>query len=335
MQQCAEAGVFGWFVPEQWGGVGWPNDQIVNGYLKLAAACLTTTFVITQRTGACKRILASENDHLKDRLLPDLASGETFATLGISHLTTSSRHLAKPAMMATRVENGWKLNGFCPWVTGGAFADVIVVGAETESEQVGDEPSQQRQRQQILVALPTDLAGIDCHPGHQLVALSGSQTGKVELYGVVVGDEHVLAGPAEQVLKSSSKGPSTGGLQTSALAIGLGAAAVDFLQQQSISRSELTPNLEAMRNELHDLRSNILDLANGNLVCSNEHLRTSANSFVLRATQSALVAAKGAGFVASHDVGRWCREALFFLVWSCPQNVSNANLCEFAGIQEV
>ena len=28
----------------------------------------------------------------------------------------------------------------------------------------------------------------------------------------------------------------------------------------------------------------------------------------------------------------WCREALFFLVWSCPQSVLTATLCEFAGL---
>ncbi len=31
--------------------------------------------------------------------------------------------------------------------------------------------------------------------------------------------------------------------------------------------------------------------------------------------------------------GQWCREALFFFVWSCPQSVMAANLCELAGIE--
>ena len=31
--------------------------------------------------------------------------------------------------------------------------------------------------------------------------------------------------------------------------------------------------------------------------------------------------------------GRWCREALFFLVWSCPACVLSANLCELAGLE--
>jgi hypothetical protein len=55
---------------------------------------------------------------------------------------------------------------------------------------------------------------------------------------------------------------------------------------------------------------------------------------VLRATQAALVAAKGAGYVAGHPAGRWCREAMFFLVWSCPQPVLAANLCELAGLRD-
>jgi hypothetical protein len=59
-------------------------------------------------------------------------------------------------------------------------------------------------------------------------------------------------------------------------------------------------------------------------------LRSRANSLVLRATQASLVAAKGAGYLSGHPAGRWCREALFFLVWSCPQPVQDANLCELA-----
>jgi hypothetical protein len=48
-----------------------------------------------------------------------------------------------------------------------------------------------------------------------------------------------------------------------------------------------------------------------------------------------LVAAKGTGYVVGHPAGRWCREALFFLVWSCPQPVSAANLCELAGLESL
>jgi alkylation response protein AidB-like acyl-CoA dehydrogenase len=66
--------------------------------------------------------------------------------------------------------------------------------------------------------------------------------------------------------------------------------------------------------------------------CDAGALRGDANRLVMRTTQTAMTAAKGAGFVQGHPVGRWCREALFFLVWSCPQPVATAQMCELAGI---
>ena len=62
LRLCGEAGVFEWFVEPELGGQGWSEAEVLRGYVKLAAACLTTTFVITQRTGAMSRIAASEND---------------------------------------------------------------------------------------------------------------------------------------------------------------------------------------------------------------------------------------------------------------------------------
>ncbi|MCH2131914.1 MAG: acyl-CoA dehydrogenase family protein, partial [Pirellulaceae bacterium] len=83
LQLCAQYGVFEWFVGREYGGQDWDASAIMRAYLKLSAACLTTTFVITQRTGACQRIALSEDTELKRRLLPDLACGRQFATVGI------------------------------------------------------------------------------------------------------------------------------------------------------------------------------------------------------------------------------------------------------------
>ena len=323
LQLCGEFGVFKWFIADEYGGSGYSDREIVKGYLNLASACLTTTFVITQLTGACKRIAAAENRGVAARLLPDLAQGHSFATLGISHLTTSSRHLHKPILIADETDSGWLLNGTSPWVTGAGAAKHIVIGSEI---QTGG---------QILFAVPTELPGVKIGEPNKLVALSGSCTGQVYLKDVLVGQDFVLSGPKENVLKQG-KSKSTGGLQTSALAIGLGSAAVRFLSDEAVGRKrdDLLPNVEALTEQQNELTDRILSMAAGKEVCSNEQLRTDANSFALRATQSALVAAKGAGFVAGHPVGRWCREALFFLVWSCPQAVRDANLCELAGIAD-
>ncbi len=105
------------------------------------------------------------------------------------------------------------------------------------------------------------------------------------------------------------------------------------METESARRPELSAAAVELHREHEQLQDDLLAVAEGNQACSSEDLRVRANSLVLRCTQAALAAAKGAGYVVGHPAGRWCREALFFLVWSCPQSVMAANLCELAGIE--
>src|SRR5579872_5484296 len=72
----AEAGVLGWVIPREYGGCAIGETALLSGYVDLASACLATTFVLTQRNGACQRIAGSQNERLKADLLPRLARGE-------------------------------------------------------------------------------------------------------------------------------------------------------------------------------------------------------------------------------------------------------------------
>ena len=319
LQLCAEHGVFEWFVENEYGGQDWDESAIMRAYLRLSAACLTTTFVITQRTGACRRVAISDNTDIKQSLLPDLVSGRQFATVGISHLTTSRRHAARPVLRAEETSSGFVLDGFSPWVTGAPFADTVVIGATLADSR------------QVLLALPTDLAGVSSSASTELVGLTASRTGPLHCSRVQVPHELVLAGPVAEVMKTGA-GAQTGGLQTSILAAGLAASALDYIEVEACQRPELGAPADALRSEWKGLTDDLIGSLEGSGVCSNEAMRIRANSHVLRATQAALAAAKGTGYVEGHAAGRWCREALFFLVWSCPQPVLSANLCELAGI---
>jgi len=320
LRLCGQAGVYEWFGERQLGGQEWSNLDLTRGYLRLSAACLTTTFIITQRSGAYQRIAASSNDVAKSKLLPGLISGETFATVGISHLTTSRRHLGHSVLRARESGSDFILDGYSPWVTGGLHAQTITVGAALEDGL------------HILLALPTNLAGVTVPDPPQLVGLSASHTGEVRLEGVRVSREWLLAGPAQNVVQVGTGG-GAGSLQTSTLGLGLAQAALDFLSGEADKRPDLVDATQQLRREHRELIDSLMAMVEGAQVCTNDQLRAAANSLVLRSTQAALAAAKGSGYVVGHPAGRWCREALFFLVWSCPQGVMNANLCELAGIE--
>ncbi len=317
---CGEAGVFQWFLPVECGGQQWSEADRLRGYLRLSQACMTTTFILTQMTGACRRIAESENSNLQ-KWVPDFLAGRRWASLGISHLTTSRRHLGQAVLRAAPHGKGYVLNGYSPWVTGAAHVQVVVTGATLDDGR------------QILVALPTDLPGVATPTAAQLVGLTASRTGPLELVDVEVGREQIIDGPIENIMQRAT-GAQTGGLQTSALALGLASSAAAFLTAEAERRTDLRAPAAELEASCQEMIDQLILMAEGTEICSGEDLRIRANSLALRVSQASLAAAKGSGYVRGHPAGRWCREALFFLVWSCPKPVMTANLCELAGISD-
>lgn len=320
LRAMSDAGVLGWLIPEEHGGSGISNGDLTAGYEQLAAACLASTFVLTQRNAAIQRIVQSENEELKKDLLPELATDELFATVGISHLTTSRQHLGKPAVTVERVDAGYFLTGEVPWVTGADRADIIVCGGTLENNT------------QILVALETITQGVEIVPAVPLMALNSSRTATVKLNHVFVSLEFLLHGPTENVMKQAGGG--AGSFTTSALAIGHAGNAIRLLREEAERRPELSEILQAFTDEHStmsaDLTRAATDTAETPAHVTAESMRQRSNSLALRASQAYLAATKGAGFVASHPASRLVAEAMFFLVWSCPQPVVLGNLRELA-----
>lgn len=162
----------------------------------------------------------------------------------------------------------------------------------------------------------------------ELLALSDSCTDEVILTDVQVSEEYLLHGPIENVM-AASQSTGAGGLQTSALALGLAARAIDWIQHQSNNRKSLEIHADNLSNRWIQLVDELLLLARNQTANLNAtSLREESNRLVLRSTQAAMAIGKGTGFLASHPVARWTKESMFFLVWSCPQGIADAHLCE-------
>src|SRR5437764_667193 len=69
----ADAGVLGWSIAPKYDGVGLDTVAILEGYERLASACLTTCFLLSQREAAVRRIADMGSDCLRAELLPPLA----------------------------------------------------------------------------------------------------------------------------------------------------------------------------------------------------------------------------------------------------------------------
>lgn len=305
-------GGLGWAIPAAYGGLGIDGIELLQHYEQLAGACLTTCFILSQRDAAVHRIRDSGNEALCRELLRPVACGGRFTTVGLSQLTTSRQH-QQPALVARETSTGFVFDGFMPWVTGAAQADHLITGAVLEDGR------------QILVAMPCDLPGVRVGPPLELMALQGSLTAEVRCDNVTLDRRWLLAGPAEKVMTTGRGG--TGGLSTSCLALGLAGAAIDYLTQEAAARPELTAGARRLEQVRQSLRQEMHRLVReGSTAETAAALRGRANTLVLRATQTALTASKGTGFLRNHPAQRWARQALFFLVWSCPRPAAEATL---------
>jgi butyryl-CoA dehydrogenase len=293
-----------WSIPPEFGGAAWGTVDLLTAYESLAASCLTTAFILSQRDAAIRRIVGFAPPAFKEQTLPRLATGEWFTTIGLSQLTTSRQHV-QPSLLVTETNlDKCVLDGEVPWVTGADRAEFVVIGAKD------------RANQQYLFALPAKHPGVTIDPPMQLMALAGSRTTRVRLDAVALSSEHQLIGPVPEIPALGRGG--TGGLETSCLALGLVRAAVKYLELECTKRQELVSVAQQLATQLCTLRRTMHALAEGQAVTDAATLRAESTQLVLAATQIALVAAKGAGYVRGHPVERWARQALFFCVWSCP-----------------
>ena len=149
--------------------------------------------------------------------------------------------------------------------------------------------------------------------------------------GVIVDPVEILVGPTNEI--SSTPGAvGTGGLETSALALGQARAALAKLAGLASEREELLEPLESFGESWAQAWGQLLDNARGaaNAQPANQ-IRSQANTLALSCTQAYLTARKGSGFLRSEPAQQWARQALFFLVWSCPSPIANAAINDFAG----
>jgi butyryl-CoA dehydrogenase len=304
-QVLRQGGVLAWSIPKAFGGAGLNAVELLAGYEQLAGACLTTAFILSQREAGVRRLLASDKADLAQRWLPRLARGEAMATVGLSQLTTSRQHQA-PALRATLDDAGIQLDGVIPWVTGADQADVVIVGATLEDDL------------QILLALPRSTPGVTVEGALPLMALAGSRTAQIRCEGITISREGLLAGPASRIM--SGKPGGVGGLETSCLALGHAGAAIDFLRQEAEHRPDLVSIAQRFEEVRRKTQARLHALAATSPTPEEMvAIRVDCTQLALRASQVAMTVAKGTGFVMPHPAQRWARQALFFLVWSCPR----------------
>ncbi|OQY04914.1 MAG: acyl-CoA dehydrogenase [Bacteroidetes bacterium 4572_117] len=132
-KEMGELGIFGSFIPEKYGGLGF--DQISYGLmmqeLELGDSGVRSTASV-QSSLVMYPIFEFGSEKQKMKYLPKLASGEFVGCFGL----TEPNHGSDPGAMESRIvkkDGYYLLNGTKMWITNSPIADIAVVWAKDEN----------------------------------------------------------------------------------------------------------------------------------------------------------------------------------------------------------
>jgi len=310
-----DAGCFAHSIPRRFGGREVSPRERVETYEAVAAGSLTLALILTQHDAACELLADSDYELAPADVLPRCARGDALLTVGISQLTTAQRS-GGPTMKAARVDDGFTLNGYMPWVTSSPKADYVVTGAVLPYGQ------------EILACLKTNAPGVTIAAPMRFAALNAGLTGRMECADAWVDHRCLIRGP---VVKALERRAPVKSLTVSSVGMGMAHALLDGLVEHRESLMEAAELIDGtMIPAYESLRSRWLDAADA-LTDREEdvpaiQIRSDVNALVVRLGPTYLTLAKGSGYLASHRAQRLCQEAMFFLVWSAPASVQLGSL---------
>jgi glutaryl-CoA dehydrogenase len=131
IKQSAKLGLLGMTLPEQYGGssASYVSYGLVCQELERGDSGLRS-FVSVQSSLCMYPIFAYGSEAQKTKYLPKMAAGELIGCFGLTEPDSGS----DPGSMkttATKVKDGWILNGSKLWITNATIADLAIVWAKT------------------------------------------------------------------------------------------------------------------------------------------------------------------------------------------------------------
>ena len=129
-QRCAELGLGGIYVAEEFGGTGLSRLDATLIFEALAMACPSVGSFLSIHNMCGGMIDKFGNEASKARWLPDLCSMQKVFSYCLTEPGSGS-DAAALRTRAERVEGGWKLNGTKAFITGGSYSDAYLVMVRT------------------------------------------------------------------------------------------------------------------------------------------------------------------------------------------------------------
>jgi acyl-CoA dehydrogenase len=218
--QAKEMGLFGYAIPQEWGGLGLNIAQDVEMAMEFGYTTLALRSMFGTNNGIAGQVLVGfGTDEQKSRWLNGIACGEVVASFAL----TESGAGSNPAGLRTKaIRDGsdWVITGQKRFITNAPTADLFVVFARSRPAD-SDGPG-------IAVFLvPADAAGVVVGTKDAKMGQEGAWTADVGLDEVRVGDDALIGGAEDIGYRAAMTSLARGRIHIAALAVGAAQRALD------------------------------------------------------------------------------------------------------------
>jgi len=302
--QLAAAQVLRVGIDQNLGGSGGTVADAVETLATVASHSLAAAFVFWGQRAFIEYLLHCPNAGLRERLLPELLSGQLAGATGLSNAMKYLSGIEALQVKGLRDDQGWTLAGRLHWVTNlrkGGF----VVAAAIEEE--GASP--------FVLAIPDHATGLSRSDDLELMGLQSSNTAALSFEQVSISRDWLLHDNAKQFLPAVR--PSFLGLQCG-MAIGLARRSLGEVEghlqgMRSFLGEALQVLRERLENTVAELKKGLLDGRFLSQPAALFKLRITLAETAADAVQLELQASGGKAYLTAYGAGfarRW-RESAF------------------------
>jgi acyl-CoA dehydrogenase len=213
-------GLFGYAIPQEWGGLGLDITQDVELALELGYTSLAVRSMFGTNNGIAGQVLVGfGTEEQKARWLEPMATGEVVASFALTEPGAGSNPSGLRTT-ATRTGEGWLLSGQKRWITNAPSADLFVVFARTR-------PADTNGAGIAVFLVPADAPGVAVGVKDAKMGQEGAWTSDVYFTDVAVGPEALIGGSEDIGYRAALTSLARGRIHIAALAVGAAQRALD------------------------------------------------------------------------------------------------------------
>ena len=180
-RSLAEAGLFRYLIPEEYGGLGLSAVRVCLAREILAGIYSPADVTLAMQGLGSYPIVVSGTDEQKQKYLPDVASGERLTTFALTEPNAGS-DVSNLETVAERIEGGYALTGRKRFISNGYSADMAVIFAKTPS------PDNPRSISAFILEKGTEGYEVD----RRLELISAHDIVSLKLDRVVIPEENLI-----------------------------------------------------------------------------------------------------------------------------------------------